>query len=173
MLLLPYCEIDGIRTVPDSVIHGLFDQMIKDRTLKRVFFDGGVQKACDLVRTWRACETYFVVDSGKKEIASVIWLTDHHQRTAYVHWVIFSAYWGQSAPIILETALTDLFSRKNGNGEFEFDALFGMVPETNRLGVKLVEKCRAMKIVGTIPLCSRNFYTGALVGAVFVCMTRG
>lgn len=147
--LLAYTAIDGIPTMTDSEVMGLFDRMVEDKTVWHVFYDGSVKTREQFLHMMKHGHNQLFLVSVDREVAGIIWLNDFDSKRAYFHFCFFSNVWGQELPDVGRHCVMELLYMKRNDG-YVFDALMGLTPEPNRLAHKW---CKAMgfTVLGTMP----------------------
>jgi len=148
--LLTYSAIDGIPTLTDSEVMGLYEQMEMDGTSETVFYDGSVMGAHDFLRTMKHGNTRLFVVSLEREVAGVIWLTDFEARRAAFHFCFFSNAWDSDLVFVGTECVSEILNMQNGSGEPIFDALTGIVPEFNKKAIAWCEKM-GFEVLGILP----------------------
>jgi len=148
--LVPYCEIDGIRTYSDSEIAALYDRMEMDKTAKDVFYDGSVKNRAEFVAMAKKPGTYLyvVIEKGNPDAQfGIVWLNRVEFKRAWFHFCFFSNVWGARGVEIGKAVISQLTNMKNNAGDFVIDSLLGVVPKANPKAINFVKRC------GGILLC--------------------
>jgi hypothetical protein len=149
--LIPYCEIDGIRTFSDSEIAGIYDRIEKEGSAGMLFYDGCAKNRAEFVMIMKRPGTYLyiVVERENPEHQlGIIWLNRIEHRRAWLHYCFFAETWGTSALKIAKQGVEKLISLQDSKGEYLFDTFLGITPSSNRLSVRFNKMC------GAIPLCN-------------------
>ena len=139
--LLPYTAFDGIPTLTDSFVVELFVRMEDEGLADKVFHQGEISKPEDFLKMMKFGNNslYVIIqeDSGRKpkadDIGGVVWLNCFQERKAYFHFCFFSNIRGTEAIVVGKYAVLYLLNMEDESGDFLFDVLVGVVPETNVL----------------------------------------
>ncbi len=169
--ILPYTEVDGIRTVPDSQIKQLFNRTVQEGLDKIVFYEGTIQTEDRFLSMTKSQGTYFYLLFGDEKLVGYTWLNRFENRAAKQHYCIFKEYWGKSIDIgrfVLEKFL----NQKDSEGNYLLDLLTGYVPEWNKKAINFSLKCGG-KTHGLIPNAIFNQVTQKSEPAMFIYYTRG
>jgi len=169
--LLPYTEVDGIRTAADSDIKRLFDRTVEDGTEKIVFYEGTIKTADQFLHMAKSRNALFYLVIIGTETIGYIWFNRLENKTAHYHFCSFKEYWGKNEEIgkhILPTVL----GWKNKKGGYLLDLLIGYIPIWNKRAIAFSLKCGG-KSAGTIPNAIWNGETQKSEDAVFIYYTRG
>ncbi len=166
-MLLPYTEIDGIRTVKDSVIKGLFQMTVTEGLDKIVFYEGTVQTADEFLRVMKNSMSWLFMKDG--EIIGYTWLNRFENKTARHHFCVFKDHWGQLEELGRYT-IQRLVNLESGDG-YVFDLLTGFIPAWNERAIKFALKCGG-KTHGVIPNAIWNHEKQQSEDAVFIYYTR-
>ena len=148
--ILPYIEQDGIRTLRDSEVMGLFDRMEAEGRLDIVFYSGEIRDREDFLHIMKHGENRLMALMADGEPAGFCWLNRFQNHTAQVHFCFFDGYRGRSAVEIGRYALQRLISFKDREGNYIYDAFLGYLPVFNRPGIEFVRQCGA-KVLGVVP----------------------
>jgi len=171
MQIVPYVEIDGAWTLKDSFVKTLWDKMEAEGTAKRVFCTGMVTDRDRFLAFMKSSKTVVLTQWDNDECVFIGWLNNISQHTAYAHFCCFKSIWGEQSEEALKNALERWFAFKDSEGELMFDVLCGAIPETNKLAIRLAERCGITKL-GTIPDYIRDAYTGVKTGMTIVYIRR-
>lgn len=148
--LLPYTEIDGIPTMTNSFIEGLYRRMQEDGTADTVFYDGTVRDAAGFLRKMRYENIALYAVYADRELAGVLWLNGFEGRFARCHWCVFSPYWGKGSVEIGKASLRQILALTEGGGRHLYDMLLGVLPSSNERAVAYCLKCGG-KRAGAVP----------------------
>lgn len=164
--ILPYTEVDGIRTAADSDIKKLFNRTNEDGLLPVVFYEGTIKTACDFLAMAKSKAAFFYILIDGTETVGYTWLNRFENHTARIHFCFFKEYWGKAedfAKYVLER-----FTNMTGKeGDILFDLLTGFVPEWNTHAIKFALRCGA-HTHGVIPNAIYNKALGKSENAVFL-----
>lgn len=169
--LCPYAEIDGMPTIPDSVMRGFFDRTVKDGMEKVVFYEGTISTSDEFLTVMKLPGVLFYVVMDGAEPVGYTWLNRFENHTARCHFCGFKEIWGQGVEVGTE-AITQLINRKDSSGNFIFDLFTGFIPEWNEFAINFMFACGA-KSAGTIPKAIWNNEKQKSEDAIFFHYTRG
>jgi len=147
--LLAYSAIDGIPTMTDSEVRGLYERMEADGTADTVFYDGSVMSADDFLKTMKHGMTQLFMVSIDNEVAGAVWLTDFEVRRAAFHFCFFSNAWKKDLVDAGKECVTQILNAERLSVPM-FDCLIGIVPATNRAAQIWCHKMRFRRI-GVLP----------------------
>jgi len=139
--LLSYTALDGIPTLRDSFIRGLFERMQKEGLVERVFYDGSVRTPHDFLNMMKFGKNSLSVIEYDGAVAGCCWLNNFDMRRAEFHFCFFENLRGTDAVDIGKEVVTDLLYLDDVSGNPLFDLLFGMTDVNN---VPAVRWCEAM-----------------------------
>lgn len=148
--LLPYAEIDGISTMTNSFVMGLYDRMKEDGTADIVFYDGSVRDADGFLRKMRYENIALYAVYADQKLAGVVWLNGFEGRVARCHWCVFSPYWAKGSVEIGKASLRKILAIKERGGAYLYDMLLGILPSSNERAVRYCLKCGGRK-AGVVP----------------------
>lgn len=175
--LVPYCEIDGIRSFSDSEIAELYDRMEMDGIAETVFYDRSVQSRAGFVVLMRKPDTWLYVimaqgGEGTPEKLGIVWLNRIEFKRAYLNFCLFSNAWGKKSVEIGKEAVGRLISMKDGKDGYLFDVFYGITPMVNTGAIKYAEACGGRAICN-LPCGSWNGAEKANEAGVFIQYLRG
>lgn len=151
MTIIPYTELDGIRTFNDTVIKDLYRRMVEEGTAKRVFFDGSVSNEEAFLNMFKHNpENHLFVIKTDGEPAAIAWLNGVRNYTATAHFCLFKRVWGKKGIEVGKRAIQFFLNMKDWDGRYYHDVITGLTPSCNRLAVRWIQKI-GMKILGEIP----------------------
>ncbi len=93
--IIPYTEVDGIKTFRDSDILDLYGRMVKDGTADTVFYEGTVSTREEFLASIKNRGTLLFILKVDDKIVGFTWLNRFENRTAHNHFVAFSEVWGK------------------------------------------------------------------------------
>lgn len=168
--MMPYTEVDGIRTATDSDIKKLFTRTEKDGLVRVVFYEGSINSSCEFLAMAKSNTTLFYILIDGIETVGYTWLNRFENHTARIHFCFFKEYWGK-ADDFAKYVLDKLLSMTGKNGDILFDLLTGFIPEWNTHAIKFALKCGA-HTHGVIPNAIYNDASGKSENAVFLYYLR-
>jgi hypothetical protein len=143
--VLPYSEVNGCRTLPDTALIYIWDRLTADGTVQTVFSE------CEMTTAQHFIELYkdgrnlpaFVLVDGK--IGGIGWVNGVQKDRAFAHYAFFKEHWGKNT-LGMAKALMDYWFRP----EFPFYLLLGQTPTWNRKAVKFLGRI-GWTIAGELP----------------------
>ena len=169
--LLPYTEVDGIRTVPDSDMKRLFERTVDDDLDKIVFYEGTIQTADEFLKAMKYGDILFYILMVDNKTVGYTWLNRFENHTARQHFCVFKEFWGQSVDLG-KRVLSIFLDMKDKDENYIFDLLTGFVPAWNARAIQFSQKCGG-KTHGIIPNAIWNQEQQKSEDAVFIYYTRG
>lgn len=169
LAILPYCVRDGIPTMRDSEMAGLFDAMAEAGTARTVFYDGTVNNRDEFVREMKRRDTHLFVVRERETLLAFFWLNTLEGRSARIHFCGFRPLFGRSSAVARECLKRTLHMR--AGADFVLDTLIGVTPVENRLAVRMLKRA-GMIPVGVIPGMLDNAYTRQPMDALVSYCTR-
>lgn len=150
--VVPYCEVDGIRTFKDSEIKGFYDRMVRDGVAPIVFHDGEVRSSDDFLKMVKGLGVALYVVFYDDDPAGLIWLTHFEAKSCRVHFTSFSEIWDEDTVAIGKEAINQVLYMTTtvGGDDYVFDVLLGLIPSRNVRAIKWLKKV-GLTIVGEIP----------------------
>ena len=139
--IVPYIEVDGIRTFTDSFIEDLYIRTINEN-LGYIFCEGDIDSSQTFLRLMKSGYNQLYVIFYDNDLAGYIWLNMFESKTARAHFCYFRKFWGKPATEIGKTFLSMCTKF--------LSVLQGLVPVSNKLAIRYCERL-GMKRVGIIP----------------------
>ena len=155
LMLIPYCERDGQRTLPDSYMQRLWERMVTTGVVQWLFYDG-------LVRTQEAflglmknptLTVLIVALKGAPEAPiGFCWLNNWENGSAEIHFTgLRSPSAGRPAdPVFGRFVLSRLFALRDSQGQPLLDVIIAQTPAWNWPALKYITRC-GMQPCGEIP----------------------
>ena len=143
MKVRPFIYVDGIPTMRDSELWGLFDKMLRDETESEVFYDSRISNHIDFIKFMKSPKNMLYVVLEDDDPIAFGWLNNLKNETAEAHFCLFSEAWKWSVEVgklLIEKALATS----------ELKMLVGYIPEFNQMALDFARKCGAIKL-GTLP----------------------
>jgi hypothetical protein len=169
--LFPYIPIDGIPTMTDSFIMGLYEKMAIEGLAHRVFIEGIVKNKEDFLYVMKFKKTRLFVLKKEENIGGIIWLNNFGVKTAEFHICLFSAIYGREFIKVGKKAVCMLLEMKCGEN-YLFDMLFGVVPESNTLARSWARRM-GFKILGMMPNALFDANHGYSIPGEYFYVERG
>lgn len=134
----------------DKYIAQIYRRIVREDTVNKVFYDGSVRNSADFIDFFRdkTIELFLVEYDGKE--TGFFWLNTFAQKSAFVTYCFYKAFWGEKALEISKSCIKFIFSRKNSHGEHLYDVLLGLTPANNKLAIKFLLK-NGMTVLGRVP----------------------
>jgi hypothetical protein len=154
MNIIPYTEIDGIRTLRDSQVREIFSRM--DPAV--MFPQGSVRTADDLLAFWKHYAIAHVIEH-EGEFVWAAWLTGLQPTHAYGH---FCKLGGKVPGRELVKRTLDYWW-----GALPLSVIVGLIPEDNRAAINLMRRS-GLIVRKPIRNMIYNVHTGCKTGAVIV-----
>lgn len=169
--IIPYIEVDGSWTFPDSFIAGMFDRLRNEGLLRWVFPVRGVTDRDGFVSYLKGTRAAVLAFAGN-EVQAAIWLDRFEGRSACVNYFTFkTAVLNRRTKTIGLMALKHFLGLRLDDGSYVFDCLRGVAPVNNPLGRRFL-RTLGMKEVGIVENRVFNAYAGKSVDAIESYMTR-
>lgn len=169
-VLIPYVEMNGSRTLPDSFLEDAFDGMVERSLVSTVFHGTTMNNGDDFIGVFRnpANISVFVLNQDKQCIAFA-WLNGIGANSAYGHFCFFKDLCADTQAVG-QAILDYWFSLSGGDGPF-LDVILGAVPAFNHRACAFVQKLGFVKL-GEIPKVIVNKFTGEKWASVIHYMLR-
>jgi len=167
--IIPYVEIDGIRTIKDSEIKELFARTKQDGLVETVFYDGYIRTADDFLLLMKNKFIFFWVLKDGEQTVGYVWLDRAEGKAIRQHYCTFKEYWGKAVELG-KFVLDKIMALQNDDG-FIFSVLIGIVPEWNKKAIDFSVKCGGVN-AGVIPNMIWNGYKEQTENAVLIYYTR-
>lgn len=170
--IVPYIEVNGMRTFSDSVIMGLFDRVVGESLYSTVFYEGTITSRDEFLNIMKGQYNHlYVLATEGDNIHGFVWLNRFEGRTAHLHFCTFKNTWGTGKNIeVGKHTLKELINMHGSCGYF-FDLLVGWLPKWNTHAIDFVNRCGA-QTAGEIPNAIYNMASGESEPAVFIHLSR-
>lgn len=142
--ILPYTEVNGIRTVSDNDVIDIFNRMKQEGTLETVFYNGTVENENEFLAFFKNTQNFIAIAYLDKEICGFTWINGLNKTYAFMHFCFFKEFWGERMEGIGKTCF-DYFKSWNS-----FKVFVGMIPDFNKRAIKFAKRMGYVEI-GTIP----------------------
>ena len=148
--ILPYIEIDGIRTLTNSQVMGIYDQMECDGSLRWVFFQGGIKSREDFLTLMKSDDhRFYAIVNESNTIVAIFWMNSFEMKLARLHFNVFNHAWAHTDKI-MKVGMEYLYNLKDANNNTMFTRFLGILPTCNISAVKFLVR-NGGTIVGTVP----------------------
>ena len=171
-VIMPYCEVDGIRTFKDSEVMEMYSKIERDGLKDIVFSSGDINSPEEFLKEMNrpGAALLYVVYHGDLQIG-IIWLTHFEGRSCRVHFTTFSEAWKMDVAAMGRSSSQQIINMRSSSGEYVFDVLLGLVPSFNVRAIRALEKA-GLQHVGEIPHGMWNAKERKTVPATLMCLTR-
>ncbi len=157
----PILNVNGYCSVNDSILTGIYDKMVEEGKLDKVFYDGSVKTPDQWLSFIKNPFVFPVlVLKDDADIVGIAWLNFFEHKSARVHFCIF----GKFHKGIADAMVNYWKGLKREDGEQMLYVLVGMTPEWNTATVHLM-KIMGFQMLGTIPYYCYTENTKELAGA--------
>jgi hypothetical protein len=156
--ILPYIEVDGIRSFPDSYILGLYDKIIHEGH-GHMFQDGSIRDRDEFLSSMKYGDNFLWIVYHDLQLLGAWWLNSHEGRTARIHFCTFKGHDAIVKKKLVHEVMEYLIHQIGPDGKYLFDAFVGYLFTSNSRAIKYMEACGAT-IVGEIPMLLWNDQTG-------------
>jgi hypothetical protein len=153
MILVPYVELNGSRTISDQELKHIFAQIKREGTLSTVFTDGKISTEEEFVDTVKEPTNHFVFILIDGKIRGFAWLNSCSDNHAFGHFCFLKEVWGATDEIGKEV-LKYWFSFPGPDGPL-FELILGLIPKFNQRAQKFIERLGFVR-VGEIPSITRK-----------------
>lgn len=170
--IIPYCEVNGIRTFKDSEIMDFYRRMQRDGFDRWVFISGDITSPETFLKEMKrfGAATLYVVFHGEIDVG-MFWLTHFEHRSCRAHFTTFSEAKGLDTVAIGREAIRQIMYLKTRGGDYVFDVIMGLTASENRAAVRWIEKV-GFRRIGEIPNAMWHAERQESVPAVLTCLTR-
>ena len=145
-------EDDPRWTLPDWVVLDWWSRMVRDGTVKRVFYNGAVTNPDQFIAfLQRPTNVPLAIRTDDQEWIGIAWLTNINRTSAVAHFCGFREGWERKQTIDAgELALDYWFAFPGVEGGKHFKVLLGITPADNRLALRFINQL-GFERVGTVP----------------------
>lgn len=155
--ILPYAQINGAWSVPDTTIKAIWEQLILDGTANIVFSDGEIKDAGDFVGFAKNVNNLIALVYVDKDLSGLGWVNGINKDRAFAHYAFFKSEWGRNTDG-MATALLNywlLSEYPDGVAAFPFEMLIGQTPVWNRKAVKFLQRI-GFTVLGILPKTTKG-----------------
>jgi len=147
--IMPYIEVDGIRTFTDSEILSIYDRTIKEGK-GYIFKDGTIYNRLRFLEVMKNEGTFLYIIYYRNDLLGITWLNRFEGRLARIHWCMFDGISAKQKIRAGRYISQKLINMKDKEGNYIFDLLIGYMPASNKSAIQFVQMCGS-KICGEIP----------------------
>lgn len=148
--LLPYCEIDGIRTLKDSDIKHLYQRIEEAGVADIVFCGSDIKDAEGFLAAMKYKDNHLYVVLVDEKPEMIVWLNRFEGKFARFHWCPFKDLRGDRLTQVGMAVRDKFFSMKDYSGEYLYDMLMGIIPIENKPAIGFLKKI-GVKELGILP----------------------
>jgi len=168
--ILPYCEIDGVRTFTDSEIVDIYNRMKANDTVDGVFIDEQIVSADDFLRVMKYGENHLYLVLDDDRIVAFFWLNRFEGKTARLHFGFLDL--GRKDKVdIGKQCVEEVLALTDNMNEYVFDMLIGVTPISNKAACKYVQAV-GLKKIGVLPFGVYNRFTRKSEAAMIGYLSR-
>lgn len=164
--IIPYTEVDGIRTYRDSDIKALYEKVYRDGSGDTVFFDGSIRHADHFLELMKGPHNFLHIIYVDQKIVAMAWINRIEETHCYCHWLFFKEAWGDT--IIYEVGqylLAYLIDR------YGFEVIMGITPNFNKLALRYLKRL-GLQEAGTIPGILYHAKNDEAIPGTFMYITK-
>lgn len=171
--VIPYTEIDGIRTFKDSDLEAIYNQMVDDETFLIVFADRpDIITAGDFIGYMKQPDNTLFILKYDGDTVGVVWLNEWRGRSANMPFCTFSNIWGTGRTVPLgRVAIRQILAQKSRNGNYLLDMVWAMVPKKNMAALAFGYNV-GWKTCGELPRAYFDRETGKSESATLIYYLR-
>lgn len=170
--IIPYIPIDGVMPFRDSFIMQMFDLILFERTVDKVFFDGTITNRRHFLAKVKRPDNLFFFVLDRNSPAAFFWLDNMTQRRAHIHFCVLRSHWGSGALHLGKTALAVIGGMKAPDGQPLFKMVAGITEASNVLAIRYAKSLGLTKC-GYLPGYLFNAKLGTNVDAAILAYTFG
>ena len=153
----PYIKNQGIWTIPDQVIIGVWDKMCELDRVKTTWWDASIVTQEDFIKFMQDPYIFptIIVDRDEVRFKVFAWLSDFNDGVARAHFCYLDKYDFDVGKMMVN------FWQKLGT----LNVIIGTIPESYKAALKFVERL-GFEIIGTIPDICNMVYLNRREGGV-------
>lgn len=135
----------------DELVFAMYTRMVESRADRSVFYDGSCKSLSDFSNIMLAPDVHSWALFFEGELAGICWLNGLCGKSAHGHFCMFDNVYGRAADgvsksVILGRFVTSSWLRHTDeNGRHLLDVVIGITPKRNKLAVKWVQRCGAVR----------------------------
>jgi RimJ/RimL family protein N-acetyltransferase len=142
--IIPYVEVNGMRTIPDERLKDIYNRMANEGTLSTVFYGSQINSEADFINFFKNGSNFICVAFLDKEMCGFTWINSLNETYAFMHFCFFKEFWGKRMEGIGK-ACFDYYKSWN-----RFKVFIGMIPDFNKRAIKFAKRMGYVEL-GTIP----------------------
>ena len=168
--IVPFCEIDGIRTFADSEILDIYNRMKANNTVDGVFLDEQITTATDFLRAMKYGENHLYLVLDDERVVAFFWLNRFEGKTARLHFVFLDLDRKDKVDIGKQ-CVGEIMALTDNTNEYVFDMLIGVTPIANEPACRYVQAV-GLKKIGVLPFGVYNRFTRKSEAAMIGYLSR-
>jgi hypothetical protein len=167
--LIPYVELNGARTLPDTFLEDVFDEMVVEGLVSAVFAGTNISSSKDFIGMMRHPTNIPVFVVAGTRCIGFAWLNGIALNHAYGHFCTFPN--GVMTAIEMGEMVMGYWWSLGGPDSYALEVILGTIPAFNSRAVRFIQKLGFVK-VGEIPKVFLNPMTNERWPAVVLYCTR-
>lgn len=156
----------------DPYLGQVFRTIVMEGSAHRVFYDGSVKNTIEFIDFVKRKDVSVFFVKFKDEDVGVFWLSTFIQKSVFINYCFYKAFWGKESLKISQACLDYILHEKNAYGEYLVDVLLGLTPANNKLAISFLQK-NGMTVLGKIPDLIADCHYNKTVDGVLSYKTRG
>ena len=143
------CHVSGaVNCLTEQEFRAIWNLMCKDGREKIVFYDGQIANFPEFLEFMQDDSNYVYAVERGGEFVCLAWVNNFLGRCGMIHFTMFHNSDGEEFPICLKLLRFLLYAKSDGN--FCFDALYGLTPKVYRHVLRFIEKL-GFRLVADMP----------------------
>ena len=169
-MIVPYVESNGVRSISDEKMIGVFNRVKELGLLESLFYSGEVDTPEKFLMLVKAKQNVVNVVVEDDIIVFISWINNFGLNYASAHFCAFPEVWGNGSVKIMKDVVAYWFDFKK-DGEHILDVIIGKIPTVNRRTISYAKKV-GFTILGDIPLLAHGPDKDKKVGDTIAYITR-
>lgn len=160
----PYVKKDETWTIPDGVMHKVWERMVDLNRVEPTWYDGSIRNELGFINFMRDPYIFptLVLDADEPRLWLLAWLSDIQNGSAKGHFCYLDKYSARVTQLLLNY-WAKLASLR---------VIVGITPESYKLVLKIIQRS-GFQIVGTIPqICNLHYENRLEGGVISYCLTE-
>jgi hypothetical protein len=170
-ILAPYTAIDGIPTMSDSFIMGLYEKMEDEGVVHKVFVEGSVKNKEDFLYLMKFRESRLFVLIKEGTVGGFYYLNHFGAKSAKFHFCLYSILYGKDSIEISKKAVRTILETRCGEN-YLYDMLYGVIPESNKIARNWARRM-GFELLGMMPSAVFDEKLGRSVPGEYFYVERG
>lgn len=165
VLLVPYVELEGRRTLTDSQVIAGFDGLVSDGLVETVFPSGEITEPDDFLTFARSPGVLMTFIYAREQLAGFSWLSHLQRNWALGNFALYRSVWGPKSTEIGKTML-NLWFHMEHQGRLCWQTIGGITPSENRRAIAYIRRL-GFTIIGEIPVGTERLTISHLTRGAF------